>query len=310
MQRRKHRPRSGQPVETSRAADATDRPHGAGHRGHRAPRAHPYRPAARASEPAGRSSIVRMFEILDLFSIETPTLQVEDIAARLRFTRSMAYRYVKELSDAGLVAPVGRGSYALGPRILELERQLHLSDPLLQAGLPVMRDLSETEPDSVFLLCSLYRDRVLCIHHEGPEEVAGKGKRIPIRRVRGLPFPLFVGAASLAILAHLPPHQIRSLFLRYSTDIAGAGLGEDWDAFRSRLAGMRRAEYVATSAQMNADLVAVAVPVIVPNEEQVLGSLTHVAALNGWTPAREAGTAATLKAAARAIGKALDSRAR
>jgi DNA-binding IclR family transcriptional regulator len=246
-----------------------------------------------------------MFDILDLFSVESATLQVDAIATRLNFTRSMAYRYMKELSDAGLVASVARGAYALGPRILELERQLHLSDPLLQAAIPEMQGLAKADPDNVFLLCSLYRDKVLCIHHEGPESLVDKGKRIPIRRARGLPFPLFVGAASLAILACLPAYQIRSLFLRHHADIARAGLGEDWDSFRRALAEIRRAEYVRTSAQIDRRLVAVAVPVVVPNEEHVLGSLTLVAALDGWSEAREDKAVHTLKAAARDIGQAL-----
>jgi len=270
-------------------------------------RAHRRVADAEPSATNGRSSIARMFDILDLFSVESATLHVEDIAVRLNFTRSMAYRYMKELSDAGLVASVARGAYALGPRILELERQLHLSDPLLQAAIPEMQGLAKADPDSVFLLCSLYRDKVLCIHHEGPESLLDKGKRIPIRRARGLPFPLFVGAASLAILAYLPAYQIRSLFLRHHADIARAGLGEDWDSFRRALAEIRRAEYVRTSAQIDRRLVAVAVPVVVPNEEHVLGSLTLVAALDGWSEAREDKAVRTLKAAARDIGQALDS---
>jgi DNA-binding IclR family transcriptional regulator len=244
-----------------------------------------------------------MFDILDLFSVETPTLYVEDIAARLAFTRSMAYRYMKELSDAGLVAPVGRGSYALGPRILELERQLHLSDPLLQAAIPEMQGLAKADPGSVFLLCGLYRDKVLCTHHEGPEALLDRGRRIPIQRARGLPFPLFVGAASLAILAYLPPHQIRSLFLRHHGDIAQVGLGNDWDAFRIALAQIRRAEYVRTSAHINRRLVAVAAPTIV--DDQVLGSLTLVAALDGWSQAREDDAVRALKTATAGIGASL-----
>jgi DNA-binding IclR family transcriptional regulator len=271
----------------------------------------PRRRAADADAAAnGRSSIARMFDILDLFSIETATLNVEEIAARLNFTRSMAYRYMKELSDAGLVAPVGRGAYALGPRILELERQLHLSDPVLQAAIPEMQALAKADPDSVFLLCNLYRDKVLCVHHEGPETLLDKGKRIPIRRARGLPFPLFVGAASLAILAWLPPYQIRSLFLRHHADIAQAGLGEEWDAFRRALAEIRRAGYVRTSAQINRNLVAAAVPVVMPSEDTVLGSLTVVAALDGWSEAREQEAVRMLKAAASDVGQALDSRTR
>ena len=57
-----------------------------------------------------------------MFSLASPLIAVEDITVRLGYTRSTAYRYLKELCDAGLVAPVSSGNYSLGPRIVELER--------------------------------------------------------------------------------------------------------------------------------------------------------------------------------------------
>jgi DNA-binding IclR family transcriptional regulator len=229
------------------------------------------------------SSVAKVFDVLDLFSLETPVLRVEDIGQRLGYTRASAYRYVRDLCDAGLLAPAGSGAYALGPRVLELERLLRLTDPLLRASQLVLARMrpAVARGGGVLLVCSLYRDRVLCIHQEGAERLTAGGRIIPIQRVRGLPMPLFRGAASLAILAHLPPRQARALHARQSEAIAQAGLGGSWAAFRARLAGIRQAGHAVSSGQMDPDLSALSAPILLPGEgpaaaPQLLGSLTRV----------------------------------
>ena len=39
------------------------------------------------------SSLARAFDVLDLFTLETPRLTSEEVSARLGYSRSMAYRY-------------------------------------------------------------------------------------------------------------------------------------------------------------------------------------------------------------------------
>ena len=54
---------------------------------------------------------------------------------------STAYRYVLALEEVGLVAASGGGYYILGPAILQLDRQIQLTDPLLLSARPVMNRL-------------------------------------------------------------------------------------------------------------------------------------------------------------------------
>ena len=150
----------------------------------------------------------------------------------------MAYRYLKELCDAGLLVPQSGGQYGLGPRIIELERLVALTDPLYLAGRAVLKGRSRE--DSAYLLQNLYEDKVLCIYKEGPDVLEHAGRRTVILRARGQPFPLFQGSGSLALLAFLPHHRIRQTYLRSAQAIAAAGLGEDWAAFRRALAAIRR----------------------------------------------------------------------
>jgi len=260
-----------------------------------------------AAPPAGRGdgSIGRIFDILDLFSVDLPVLRVEDVLDRLGYTKSTAYRYLRTLCDVGLLAQAGDGFYSLGPRVIELDRMLHLTDPLLQAGQRIMPRLSGAMPNSIVLLSSLYRDRVLCVHKEGPERILAGGQSIQILRARGLPLPLFRGAASLVILASLPTHRIRSLYLLRQAEIVAAGLGTDWREFRGTLARLRRKGHMTTAGQFNPSLAAIAVPVLSRDRSQVRGSLTRVMAKDDYTAANEADLVADLQAAAAQIAAQL-----
>ena len=219
----------------------------------------------------------RLFDVLDLFSIETPTLRVDDVSSRLGHPRTTSYRCIKALTEGGLIAPVGDGTYALGPRVLELERLMQLTDPLLHASQEVVGQLAHhAAGNNAFLVCSLYRDRVLCIHHAGAESFTSENTIIPIRRARGLPFPLFRGAASLAILASLPPYRIRSLYLQFESEVREAGLASSWTEFRQQMKAVRKAGFAVTSGQINPHLTAVAAPITLQGARQVVGSLCRV----------------------------------
>ena len=88
------------------------------------------------------SSLGSSLSILGLFGPDRPTLSAESITESLGFTRPTGYRYLRELVASGLLVRLAPGTYALGPRIIELDWQIRQSDPLLRAGLSVIQDLS------------------------------------------------------------------------------------------------------------------------------------------------------------------------
>ena len=255
--------------------------------------------------PSLASSLGRAFEVLELFSLGRPVLRVEALAQALGYTRSTAYRYVRELCDAGLLAPSSAGTYVLGPRIIELERLLRLTDPLYLAGRQVLPALHRE--DSVLLLQSLYGDKVLCIYSEGPQTLEHRGRRLVVRRTRGLPFPLFRGAASLALLAGMPGDRIREVYLRNAQEIAARGLGADWETFRTMLMAIRRKGWATSGGQLGPHIFGIAVPIATAGERRVIGSPARVFPREpgqAYDGAREASDAAELQAIARSISAA------
>lgn len=236
-----------------------------------------------------------------MFSLATPLVAVEDITLRLGYTRSTAYRYLKELCDAGLLTPASAGAYSLGPRIVELERMLALTDPLYLAGEAVLRE--QRCDNSVLLLHNLYADKVLCIYKQGPDEFEYGGQRITILRARGLPLPLFKGAASLALLPFLSAHRIRQTYLRSATEIAAAGMGASWDEFRRNMAAIRRVGHATSHGQISPNVSGVAVPILL-DDRRMIGSLARAYPTESMPADQEAECAGELRRISRQIGQA------
>ena len=150
------------------------------------------------------NSLERMLQVVDLIEASDTPVLPGDLMGRLGLTRSTLYRYLKILSDAGLITSFPGVGFALGPRIAELDFKMRNRDPLIIASRPVMSELVAAIP-GIALLCRRYRDAVLCVHQErGATSLVSTYER-------GLARPLFRGAASRIILAYLPPRVIERL---------------------------------------------------------------------------------------------------
>lgn len=217
------------------------------------------------------SSGDRLLAALGLFTIERPRWTVEAAAEALQVSATTAYRYFKRLTKAGLISPVAGASYTLGPAIIQMDRQIQACDPMLSAARSVMTDLVQYAAEgAIVLLCRLFHDRVMCVH-----QVLGRGPQEPISYERGRPMPLFRGATSKIILAHLPSRTLRSLYEGNRTEIAQYGLGDTWEAFRSQLAELRRAGAAVTTSDVDPGRVGIAAPVF-DKDHAILGSLSFV----------------------------------
>ena len=250
-----------------------------------------------------RSSLARMLAVVDLFSEDASVWTVDDIALKLVYTRATAYRYVGELHEAGLLTRVGRGAYALGPRIIELDRQIRRCDPLLMVAEDVMPDLLQPDRGQVALLCSLFRNKVLCIHQSGHD------RKLALSYARGRPMPLFRGATSKAILAYLPERRLTRLFADHQREIRDAGLGRDRSELLASLKAIRRHGYSLTHADVDPGVVGIGVPLF-GGEGAEIGSLSVVFSEKRFAKRQEMQVVSDLKRAAQKFQEELSRFAR
>lgn len=134
-----------------------------------------------------------------------------------------------------------------------------------------MADIMRFAPaDSTVLLCRIFRETVLCVH-----QVTEADKQPRVSYERGRPMPLFKGATSKIILAHLPLRDLRHLYGAYRGQIAAAKLGDAWEAFRNNMAVMRKAGHSITRAEVDPDCIGIAVPIL-DGHRRVMSSLSYV----------------------------------
>ncbi len=195
------------------------------------------------------SSLTKMLNVLDLFTPEHPSWTIEEMAEHLAYAVPTMYRYVKELSTAGLLRHSSGARYVLGTRIIELDYQIRNIDPLIQASSQAMRALAEKSGSDV-VLGTIYADRIITVSHAFGEE------NLKISYVRGKRMPLFRGALSKCVLSTLSKPQLRKVF----TDNVGEFTGQTPETVQEALKEIRKKGYCVTFSELNQGVVGIAIP--------------------------------------------------
>lgn len=241
----------------------------------------------------------RLLGILGLFTIERPVWTVEEAAKQMHVSISTAYRYFGDLSKAGLLDPFPAGKYVLGPAIIEGDRKIRMTDPLIQIGRPAMERLVSRAGSGMAILCRIYRNCVMCVHQE-PAIVAEGG----ISYERGRLMPMFRGASSKIIFANLPWRTVRWFVDRYPAEVRAAGLGSDWEMVKASLRSIRKEGVLVTYGEVDSGRVGIAAPVFGP-ARNVIGSVGMAISEAEGTTQYIANISALVQAATREIDAGL-----
>lgn len=143
------------------------------------------------------SSFARILMILDLFSVQRPVIDVDDICTELDVSKPMAYRYLKELVEVGLLKKAHHqvGSYVLGSKVALLDYVARESDPWVQLCIPQMREVVN-RTEMLCLITALEGKSCIDIHHESYRNEG-------LVYGRGCPRALSAGSSAKIILANL-----------------------------------------------------------------------------------------------------------
>jgi DNA-binding IclR family transcriptional regulator len=281
-------------VNPKQPRPAARRPRQAKSSGHR----HSTTPQSRPATTADR-----VLSLMSLFTMEHPEWTVEAAAREINLPITTTYRYFRSLSRAGFIMALVTGRYVLGPAIMYYDRQMRLLDPLTTVARPFMRAVVATAPQpAAIVLCRLYRNQVICVHHEltGPVQFGYD---------RGALLTLYQGACSKMILANLAAHTARAHFEQHPNEFKRFGLGANWPAVRSRLQELRAAGFGWTRSELDDGLADIAVPMLFDARRQAVGALGMVLRTQDCTPevieraqqSLRLGSAQIIAAAAQAI---------
>jgi DNA-binding IclR family transcriptional regulator len=223
---------------------------------------------------AGRemSVVQRVADILNLFSDDRPQIELKDAEDVLGLSQATAYRYLREMHDAGLLSRVS-GRYMPGPKMIELEFIIARYDPLLVAAKTPMRHLSEQTGCDV-LLGRLYDIRVV--------NVASvlNSKAAELNFPPGRTVPLFRGSEARVVLAAMDGRTRRRVFDAGFADPDRDRIGKDWNSFNATLQKNKRDGCYISRGELDHDVTGIAAPVFDGNDS-VIGSIVIVMRA-GW----------------------------
>ncbi|MDX2142051.1 MAG: IclR family transcriptional regulator C-terminal domain-containing protein [Rhodospirillaceae bacterium] len=221
------------------------------------------------------ASLSRPIAILQLFEDGQSVWTVEQISQKLGISASTAYRHVGELVKSGFLDPVTGAGYALGPAFIRYDRVLRQSDPLIHVAEPVMRTLLKiTSQNCTVVLCRRFKDCVMSVH-----EIRGAAARGHTSYERGVARPMFLGATSKVILAHLPTRTLRSIYLSNEKAIRPSLKTGGWKEFNRHLREIRQQGFSLTESEVAKRRLGLAAPIM--RNGQVIGSLSLIADSNG-----------------------------
>ncbi|AUM70005.1 IclR family transcriptional regulator [Pseudomonas fluorescens] len=213
------------------------------------------------------NSLRRLLMVFDLFRPDQPVIDVETICQELGFTPATAYRYLRELGDAGFLKRLPRG-YALGPRIVTLEHQMTNYDPLLACS----RDLVDKLVDDTgldALVSEWHGDSVVNVLIQRGSDAG------PVGGDRGRPIDLLHSATSRVVLAYLLPRQIRRIYDVHAHPTEPQQQGLAWKPFSKSLLAIRKQGYCISESELHPGRSGVAAPIF-DEKQRVLGSMTLV----------------------------------
>lgn len=188
-----------------------------------------------------------MLSVLDLFSSDHTTMTADQIAEALSLARTTCYRYTRELSQAGLLVSHG-GWFMLGPRIIELDYRMRGSDPLINAGGPLVTALADST-GSTGLISAVYGDTTVNVF-----EHVGSVKPLPLYFGRGTSMPLFRSSTSKALLAAMSRGRLHRLWNRHHDTPDCQAIGSDWKTFWRNLQEITRTGYAVSFGELSTEL--------------------------------------------------------
>jgi DNA-binding IclR family transcriptional regulator len=215
---------------------------------------------ARADVPAARHTL----QILTHLAAQRGPVPASSVAQALGLPRSTVYRLLGVLQDLGFVLhfPEAR-RYGIGLAAFELSSGFARQEPLARLGRPILAALVDKVGESAHLAVLHGRDVIYLVEERAP-------RRPTLVTDVGVRLPSHLTASGRALLATLPPAQLRALFPDRSafvqraaaeSDGAVTGSVSSYRELSGLLAEVREQGYAAEDGDVTSGMASVAVAV-------------------------------------------------
>lgn len=209
---------------------------------------------------SGADETLRALRVLEALAGMAQPSSLPAIASSMGMTQSATYRALRSLQQQGFVDHVGRTGYRLGSRSVALAFLIGTRPAFLAGAARVVRRLAATTSRSAAMHLRSGSHRVLVVGADSPHD--------PLARVAplGERAPLTSGCSGIAILAHLPAPEVRSVLASRP----------EWEPRpdEAALAEVRRAGVAISFSDNHIGMHGIGAPLLDPDDGYPLGSLT------------------------------------
>lgn len=179
-------------------------------------------------------AVRKALQILCEFSTTSPILGASQVSRRLGIPKSTAHNLLRTLESLDfLKQDPGDRRYRLGPRVYELGLHFSQTTHLVSAALPQLRLLADQTRETVKLAVRSGDEILIMAAIESPYQLHTRGDE-------GMRAPLHCTGLGKAILAILPPAEVRQIVARHGlrkytphTIATPEGLTQELDRIRA-----------------------------------------------------------------------------
>lgn len=242
---------------------------------------------------AGRSTVARIFEVLEAIATNDEGVGVRSLARETGIDRSAVSRLLLQLTELGIAVAAENSRYRIGPRLFAIAGAVTSRDELRRAARPALEALAERFNETSYLA-------VLEDGHVVLRDVIESSQ--PLRYVGelGVAAPLHAGAAGRAILAGLDDESFEAWLAAAELNAVTPATLTDPDRLRDGRAADRAAGYSVSRGERVAGGAAVAAP-FVDGSGRVRGSVVLTCPRDRLPAARERAIGGALVALTRTL---------
>lgn len=178
------------------------------------------------------NTLLKAFDILNCFSLDTQELGIKELAQLLDMPQSSVYRIVQSMEFSGLIFQNAENrKYRLGPKLLSLSAKQDMLRTCQEISVKHMRRLAQETGETVNLACRdcdriMYMHRIECSHVLRPNFTLQAS------------YPAHSTALGLVLMSELSESNLQWIYEKNAEDIS-----MNFKAFTAAITEVRRHGY-------------------------------------------------------------------
>lgn len=197
-----------------------------------------------------------VLDLLEFFATRGEAASLAEVSRHFGWPRSSTFNLLSTLAERGfLYEPAKRGGFYPTPRWLALAQEISEAEPLPETFLQILRDLSETTGETVWIAAPSGVHAVFL-------EVAQSRHAIRYMAEIGKRVPLHATASGQAMLSQMPPGQRAALLRKADYAQYASGSPMRREAVEASMARALERGWFQSASGFSQDLGGVAVPLV------------------------------------------------